>query len=99
MSIDPATELEVFLHDQAIGRLERLPQARLRFTYNPDWVESEAGPISLALPVRPEPYEDDECGPFFAGLLPEGCAKPGRTPAAASPRPSRTQASSSRSTR
>lgn len=72
MSVDPATELEVFLHDQPIGRLERLPQGRLRFTYHQAWVESEGQPVSLALPARPEPFEDDECGPFFAGLLPEG---------------------------
>jgi serine/threonine-protein kinase HipA len=72
MSPDPVAELEVFLHDEAIGRLQRLPRARLRFTYNPEWVEAEGQAVSLALPVRPEPFEDDECGPFFAGLLPEG---------------------------
>jgi serine/threonine-protein kinase HipA len=72
VSAIPTAELEVFLHDERIGRLERLPQARLRFTYHPDWVEAEGPPISLALPVRPEPFEDGECGPFFAGLLPEG---------------------------
>jgi serine/threonine-protein kinase HipA len=72
MSVDPTNEVEVFLHDQGIGRLERLPQARLRFTYHPAWVESKGQPVSLALPVRPEPFGDDECGPFFAGLLPEG---------------------------
>jgi serine/threonine-protein kinase HipA len=72
MSPDPVAELEVFLHDEAIGRLQRLPQARLRFTYNPEWVEAEGRPVSYGLPVRPEPFEDDECGPFFAGLLPEG---------------------------
>lgn len=72
MKVDPADELDVFLHDDRIGRLERLPQARLRFTYHPTWVQSEGTPVSLALPVRPEPFEDDECGPFFTGLLPEG---------------------------
>lgn len=72
MSVDPINELEVFLHDKGVGRLERLPQARLRFTYHPAWVESAGQPISLALPVRPESFGDDECGPFFAGLLPEG---------------------------
>ncbi len=71
MSPEAATELEVFLHDNPVGRLERLPQARLRFTYDPAWVETAGRPLSLSLPVRPEPYED-ECGPFFEGLLPEG---------------------------
>lgn len=72
MSERTTTELEVFLHDASVGRLERLPQARLRFTYHPAWVGTEGQPLSLSLPVRPEPFEDDECGPFFAGLLPEG---------------------------
>jgi len=72
MSGDPVTELEVFLHDEPIGRLRRLPQARLRFTYDPGWVGAGGRPLSLSLPTRPEPYEDEECGPFFEGLLPEG---------------------------
>jgi serine/threonine-protein kinase HipA len=66
------SELEVFLREDGVGRLERLPQARLRFSYHPAWIETEGQPLSLSLPVRPEPYEDDECGPFFTGLLPEG---------------------------
>lgn len=72
MSTDPGPELEVFLHDEAVGRLTRLPQAKLRFVYHPAWVEARGRPLSLSLPVRPEPYEHDECGPFFEGLLPEG---------------------------
>jgi serine/threonine-protein kinase HipA len=72
MSADPVTALEVFLHEDAVGRLERLPQGRLRFAYHATWVEAEGKPLSLSLPVRPEPFEDDECGPFFTGLLPEG---------------------------
>ncbi|HEX3359530.1 MAG TPA: type II toxin-antitoxin system HipA family toxin [Solirubrobacterales bacterium] len=72
--MSPATvsELEVFLHDDTVGRLERLPQGRLRFTYDPAWAEAGRRPLSLSLPVRPDPYEDDRCGPFFEGLLPEG---------------------------
>jgi serine/threonine-protein kinase HipA len=72
--MSPATvsELEVFLHDEPVGRLERLPQARLRFSYHQQWVEAGKRSLSLSLPVRPEPYEHDECGAFFTGLLPEG---------------------------
>jgi serine/threonine-protein kinase HipA len=72
MSPAAISELEVFLHDDAIGRLERLPQGRLRLTYDPGWVEAGGRPLSVSLPVRSDPYEDDECGPFFEGLLPEG---------------------------
>jgi len=67
------TSLDVYLHADRVGRLERLAQARLRFTYEPTWVDNgRATPLSLGLPVRREGYGDDECAPFFAGLLPEG---------------------------
>lgn len=66
------TELDVYFHADLAGRLERLSQARLRFTYAPSWVEEERRPLSLGLPVREESFEDEECRPFFAGLLPEG---------------------------
>ncbi|MFO7654459.1 MAG: HipA N-terminal domain-containing protein [Candidatus Krumholzibacteriia bacterium] len=37
------------------------------------YVDDYTGPpVSLALPVRPEPYAFDEFPPFFDGLLPEG---------------------------
>jgi serine/threonine-protein kinase HipA len=72
MTTDPGSELEVFLHEEAVGKLARLPQAKLRFAYHPAWVEAQGRPLSLSLPVRPEPYEHDDCGPFFEGLLPEG---------------------------
>jgi serine/threonine-protein kinase HipA len=65
-------KLDVYLHGTLAGTLERLSQARLRFTYNGAWVDDEQPPLSLSLPVRAEPYGDDECAPFFEGLLPEG---------------------------
>ncbi|HVD39564.1 MAG TPA: type II toxin-antitoxin system HipA family toxin [Solirubrobacterales bacterium] len=65
-------ELVVYLHGVEVGTLERLPQARLRFAYATEYVEAESAPVSLSLPLREEPFEDDECGPFFQGLLPEG---------------------------
>ncbi len=64
--------LEVFLHADRVGFLERLPGAELRFTYEPTWVAQGGVPLSLSLPLRAEPYEDRECRPFFTGLLPEG---------------------------
>jgi serine/threonine-protein kinase HipA len=66
------TELDVYLHEDRVGRLERLPQARLGFRYEPGWVERGGGPVSLSLPVREEAFTDEECRPFFKGLLPEG---------------------------
>lgn len=64
--------LDVYLHGGVVGVLERRSQARLRFTYGSDWVDARRQPISLSLPVRAEPYEHEECAPFFEGLLPEG---------------------------
>jgi serine/threonine-protein kinase HipA len=64
--------LDVYLHDERAGLLERIDGAALRFTYDPGWLASAEMPISLSLPLREAPYEDPECRPFFKGLLPEG---------------------------
>lgn len=66
------TALDVYLHADRVGSLVRLPQARLSFTYGSTWVNGGGVPLSLALPVRAESFDDAECRPFFAGLLPEG---------------------------
>ncbi len=64
--------LDVYLHRDRAGTLERLDGAKLRFTYDPDWLGTAEMPVSLSLPLREEPYVDADCRPFFAGLLPEG---------------------------
>jgi serine/threonine-protein kinase HipA len=66
------TALDVFLHGDRVGKLKRLAQARLRFSYEPAWVERGGAPLSFCLPIRAEPFPDHECRPFFEGLLPEG---------------------------
>jgi serine/threonine-protein kinase HipA len=66
------TSLDVYLHRDLVGTLERHEQARLGFRYGPEWVERGGEPLSLSLPLREEPFDDAECRPFFAGLLPEG---------------------------
>jgi serine/threonine-protein kinase HipA len=70
--VSEAEGLDVYLHGAIAGTLERRSQARLRFTYTGEWVAGEGAPLSLSLPVRSEPFEHDECAPFFEGLLPEG---------------------------
>lgn len=67
-----AEGLDVYLHGAIAGTLERRSRARLRFTYAGEWVAGEGAPLSLSLPVRSEPFEHDECAPFFEGLLPRG---------------------------
>jgi len=64
--------LDVYMHGLLAGLLERRPQAKLRFTYDEDWVAEERPPLSLGLPVRSQPFDHEECSPFFEGLLPEG---------------------------
>jgi serine/threonine-protein kinase HipA len=66
------TALDVYLHEDRAGTLERLDGAKLRFTYDPEWLATAGMPLSLSLPLREEPYADADCRPFFAGLLPEG---------------------------
>jgi serine/threonine-protein kinase HipA len=66
------TALDVHLHSARAGRLERLEQGRIRFTYDPAWVTADGLALSHSLPLRDEPFDDDEARPFFAGLLPEG---------------------------
>jgi len=64
---------KVTLTGQPVGRLEELDGGRTRFTYSTDWLcRSTAVPISLTLPLRPEPYESQGLHPFFENLLPEG---------------------------
>lgn len=64
--------LDVYLHKDRVGVLERLEGSRLRFTYAADLLAQATVPLSLSLPPRAEPYADSACRPFFAGLLPEG---------------------------
>ncbi len=64
--------LDVYLHGELAGTLERRSQARLRFSYSREWVGAGRAPISLSLPVRERAYGHAACAPFFEGLLPEG---------------------------
>ena len=49
--------------------IEEERNARYELTYLPDYTDV---PVSLTLPIRPEPYQFDQFPPFFDGLLPEG---------------------------
>lgn len=60
----------MLVHDIPAACLDELgPGGPYRLTY----LEGYAGPpVSLTLPLRPEPYELTELPAFFDGLLPEG---------------------------
>ncbi|HUZ17684.1 MAG TPA: HipA N-terminal domain-containing protein [Spirochaetia bacterium] len=60
----------VRVHDRPAAVLEEAePKRRYRLRYDSAY---QGEPVSLALPVRSEPYEFDGFPPFFDGLLPEG---------------------------
>ncbi len=49
---------------------------RMAFGYDEAWLDDPAAPrLSLAMPPRAEPYDDDACRAFFGGLLPEGAVR------------------------
>src|SRR6266702_7128510 len=63
--------LLVRIDDAVVGRLWLDEKRRFSFQYEKEWLERSKIPLSLALPLRTDPYLDDESHPFFANLLPE----------------------------
>jgi serine/threonine-protein kinase HipA len=62
----------VSLNGARVGRIDET-ETGTRFVYDPDWLaRGDSVPISLALPLRAEPYESKGLLPFFENLLPEG---------------------------
>ncbi len=61
---------KVNYNDRLAGYLSETEDG-FRFAYDPDYLH-EGRPISVALPLRKEPYESKELFSFFQGLLPEG---------------------------
>lgn len=58
------------MHGKLAGYLER-SAGTVRFTYDSDYLSS-GQPLSLSLPLRPEPFESDGLPPYFSGLCSEG---------------------------
>lgn len=74
-------------HEQSrVGVLEQGPDDVLEFTYDAGWIGERGFPISLAMPLREEPYREP-AHTFFSNLLPEGdtrtflCRRLGISPA------------------
>jgi len=63
--------LSVRIDDVVVGRLWLDAKKRFCFQYEKEWLECSKIPLSLSLPLRTDPYLDDESHPFFANLLPE----------------------------
>ena len=60
---------EVFQLGELAGHLTERPGGGWAFTYLDDYA---GPPISLTMPMRPEPYEFAALPPALEGLLPEG---------------------------
>ncbi|PBB39721.1 hypothetical protein CK222_25905 [Mesorhizobium sp. WSM3866] len=62
------------LYGLPVGVLDVARDGDLSFRYEPGWLERTQlprHPLSLALPLSPDPYNHDRAGPFFDGLLPD----------------------------
>lgn len=68
----PAEELLVLLSGEAMGRVHKGRQGRLRFRYDPDYLDSDTGiPLSLSIPLLEEEHGHDAIHSFLWGLLPD----------------------------
>ena len=64
--------LGVYLREQIVGHLWLDERQRFIFQYDSAWLDGPGNrALSLALPLRREPYAEDLGRPFFANLLPE----------------------------
>jgi len=63
----------VYRDELLAGTLEELEDGRCVFAYLPEYLaRPDALPISLTLPLSPDPVETLGLHPFFDGLVPEG---------------------------
>lgn len=70
MSEKTFRQATVHYKDRLAGYLSETENG-FRFIYNEDYLKSGL-PISVSLPLRKEPYDDEKLFSFFQGLLPEG---------------------------
>lgn len=60
-------QLSIRLHGEPVGILEERPTGKKAFTYDKNAFMA----ISASMPIREEPYGEQSCEAYFAGLLPE----------------------------
>ncbi len=71
-----AATLVVYFQGVPVGRLWLDERRRFVFQYETGWaLNPKAVPLSLSLPLRVEPFEDDLPRPFFSNLLPEAAIR------------------------
>lgn len=65
------TKLIVLIDNVIVGHLWLDEKKKFCFQYEKSWANISKIPLSLSIPIRDEPYLDDEPHAFFANLLPE----------------------------
>lgn len=66
-------QLYVYMNEKKAGILaDKMPGKGYSFCYDKDYLLSDNPAISVTLPKRSEPYEDQHLFSFFSNMLPEG---------------------------
>ncbi|MFC4236396.1 type II toxin-antitoxin system HipA family toxin [Thalassospira xianhensis] len=68
---DMTKTLQVRLNDELVGHLRMDTHGEMSFEYDDAYLGVASTPLSQSLPLRKEPFNQLECAPFFAGLLPD----------------------------
>lgn len=67
-----ARTLDVYLHQQLVGKLVQDDHGQMLFNYVSEWLNgNNAAALSYSLPLREDPFTRNECRGFFGGILPE----------------------------
>ena len=67
-----ARSLDVYLHEEPVGRLVQDDGGQMSFEYLESWLaKPDAVVLSQSLPLRKERFPARECRGFFGGILPE----------------------------
>ena len=67
-----ARTLDVYLHQELVGRLTQGNDGQMVFEYLESWLtNTRATPLSHSLPLLQKKFNRKECRGFFAGILPE----------------------------
>jgi serine/threonine-protein kinase HipA len=67
-----ARTMDVYLHNDLVGKLVQDDGGRMLFQYTESWLSKPGTtPLSRSLPLRKDRFKTKECRGFFAGILPE----------------------------
>lgn len=67
-----STTVKVLYNNLMAGHLSETDEGYV-FAYDDEYLQKkDAKPISLTMPLRPEPYKSNVLFAFFDGLIPEG---------------------------